>query len=143
MSRWWDALGHLTEMQYRGILPKLGSVQRWTRDCDASANTSTDGKTTSLVFKVLDAIIRTADPAMIGIASKSPVLSTNGSIRYHQEFVTSKDDDRLNDKLLIQVDEKYKEKFRVVHHEKGLDRAPANLHDMILYTNIPGNLTSY
>jgi hypothetical protein len=64
-SRWTDALKSMEQMRQRGFLPKLGSVQRWVRECDAA------GDADPMAIQVLDAILRTADPPQVG-AMQSP-----------------------------------------------------------------------
>ena len=59
-ARWQDALRALEKMQQRKQLPKLGSVQRWVRECDAAGDDDADA------MLVLDAVLRTADPAQVG-----------------------------------------------------------------------------
>lgn len=57
--RWVDAKVLLAEMQIRKQRPKLGALQRWTRECDAAS--SADGSEGDPeVISVLDAIMRTA-----------------------------------------------------------------------------------
>jgi len=50
-------------MRATGMVPKLGSLCRWVRDCDAAS-----GLDDPLVCSVLDAILRTADPSMVPAA---------------------------------------------------------------------------
>jgi hypothetical protein len=63
-GRWADALAALAEMRARGQVPKLGALQRWVRDCDA-ASLRDGSHADPQIFRVLDSILRTADPALV------------------------------------------------------------------------------
>eukprot|EP00820_Chromera_velia_P026938 Cvel_10688.t1-p1 / transcript=Cvel_10688.t1 / gene=Cvel_10688 / organism=Chromera_velia_CCMP2878 / gene_product=hypothetical protein / transcript_product=hypothetical protein / location=Cvel_scaffold649:72797-74384(+) / protein_length=464 / sequence_SO=supercontig / SO=protein_coding / is_pseudo=false len=65
-ERWQDALRALKKMRLQKIVPKLGAVCRWVRDCDAAG----DGEDPQ-VLQVLDAVLRTADPPQIGMISST------------------------------------------------------------------------
>jgi hypothetical protein len=83
-QRWDEALEYLHQLaqspQQQKL--KLGTLQRWVRDCDAAASkvqksfnvgdgdngASTVLKRDSKIMKVLDAVLRVADPSMIGSA---------------------------------------------------------------------------
>ncbi|KAL8290348.1 hypothetical protein RQP46_002606 [Phenoliferia psychrophenolica] len=56
-SRHTDALVLLSELRLRKLVPKLGALQRWVRDCDA-ASRSDGSYGDSDVLRVLDAILR-------------------------------------------------------------------------------------
>lgn len=58
--RWVDAKVLLAEMRIRKQRPKLGALQRWTRECDA-ASTADGSEGDREVLTVLDAIMRTAE----------------------------------------------------------------------------------
>ncbi|KAI8829270.1 hypothetical protein BJ741DRAFT_623473 [Chytriomyces cf. hyalinus JEL632] len=64
-QRWQDAMDALSEMRAQRQYPRLGALQRWVRDCDAAASTTTLKRDTQ-VMRVLDAILRTADPKTNG-----------------------------------------------------------------------------
>ena len=58
--RFTDALVFLFEMMVRGIQPKLGAVQRWVRECDATS--SSDGSPGDVeALRCLDLILRIAN----------------------------------------------------------------------------------
>jgi hypothetical protein len=59
-NRWTDAKVLLAEMRIRKQRPKLGALQRWTRECDA-ASTADGSEGDREVLSVLDAIMRTAE----------------------------------------------------------------------------------
>lgn len=63
-GRWADALLALAEMRSKGQVPKLGALQRWVRDCDA-ASLRDGSHADPQIFRVLDSILRTADPELI------------------------------------------------------------------------------
>lgn len=62
-NRWTDAKVLLAEMRIRKQRPKLGALQRWTRECDA-ASTADGSEGDREVLSVLDAIMRTAEYAV-------------------------------------------------------------------------------
>jgi hypothetical protein len=62
-----ESLILLTELRYRSITPKLGSLQRWVRECDAAAistaqtkklSAEEEAKEEAMVWEVLDAVLR-------------------------------------------------------------------------------------
>jgi hypothetical protein len=59
-NRWTDAKVLLAEMRIRKQRPRLGALQRWTRECDA-ASTADGSDGDWEVLSVLDAIMRTAE----------------------------------------------------------------------------------
>lgn len=59
-NRWTDAKVLLAEMRIRKQRPKLGALQRWTRECDA-ASPADGSEGDREVLSVLDAIMRTAE----------------------------------------------------------------------------------
>lgn len=77
-GQWLEALILLSELRLRGQVPKLGSLQRWVRECDAAAVQSSErrkGKAAAgveageeeMLWAVLDAILRacTGVPAAV------------------------------------------------------------------------------
>jgi hypothetical protein len=70
--RFTDALILLFEMYTRKLPPKLGSLQRWVRDCDATV--SADGSVRDAdAMKCLDLILRIANPASIAGPSRADI----------------------------------------------------------------------
>ncbi|KAI9106082.1 hypothetical protein DFS34DRAFT_602171 [Phlyctochytrium arcticum] len=131
-GRWNDALSALAEMRERGQTPKLGALQRWVRDCDAvGSEEGLDGD--PQVLRVLDAILRTADPSMVPPATGQE----NRAIRRHPPWAGREKGTEEEDPL---PERDYKDDFRVVSHEKGAERWTPNLHDFILYTSKPGTI---
>jgi hypothetical protein len=66
-GRWSEAQIVLSDMRRRGVVPKLGSVQRWVRDIDAA------GGDDPQALMVLDAVLRTSDPMQIGYVMKGGI----------------------------------------------------------------------
>lgn len=81
-SRHTDALVLLAELRLRKLVPKLGSLQRWVRDCDAASRT--DGSYgDSEVLRVLDAVLRsTVEGGIIGVEGEG-----TGPVRRMDEWV--------------------------------------------------------
>lgn len=66
-SRHTDARVLLAELRLRKLVPKLGALQRWVRDCDAASRA--DGSFgDEEVLRVLDAILRTVEGRDEGVA---------------------------------------------------------------------------
>lgn len=61
-SRFTDALILLFEMLTRGVPPKLGAVQRWVRECDATSDVGGEGDKEAM--RCLDMILRVASMGM-------------------------------------------------------------------------------
>jgi hypothetical protein len=129
-GRWNDAMAFLAEMRSQGQVPKLGALQRWVRDCDAAQ----DGKSQTVsteILRVLDAILRTADPSMV--AAANPGAEAEHPIRMHPVWSPSVEPHSQEQFEFGDL----RPHFREVYREKGMDRRPPNLHDMILYTSDP------
>ncbi|KAJ3347245.1 hypothetical protein HDU91_006828 [Kappamyces sp. JEL0680] len=130
-ERWSDALVLLAEMREQGQTPKLGCLQRWTRDCDAASSDTAN----PLMLRVLDSILRTADPSLVGCASLAPTASDH-SIRLKPP-VYSFDYPQGLHRFELRTDARYLDAFKVVYKEAGPERKPPNAHDMVLYTCPP------
>ncbi|KAI8585566.1 hypothetical protein BDZ88DRAFT_432262 [Geranomyces variabilis] len=138
-GRWNDALVLLAEMRERGMVPKLGALQRWVRDCDAVSGPDGGLKGQGEVLRVLDAILRTADPEMVPRGNGD----VEDVVRRHAAWapcapVTVDADDAAS--ATEEDAARYKAGFRVVAYEKGPERRTPNLHDFILYASAPGTI---
>ena len=91
-SRWDDGVVHLRKIRAAGIVPKLGSVQRWVRDTDAWRE---DSSAPGPRWRVLDAIARACavQPERLlqqpagrggGAASAAAAAVSDGSVRVHR-----------------------------------------------------------
>ncbi|KAL7416706.1 hypothetical protein BDY24DRAFT_433048 [Mrakia frigida] len=82
-----ESLILLSELRLRSITPKLGSLQRWVRECDAAAISSAgtknrsveeEEKEESMVWEVLDAILRaTTKLGQAGAEAAEGVVETD------------------------------------------------------------------
>jgi hypothetical protein len=96
-----ESLVLLSELRLRSITPKLGSLQRWVRECDAAAISAAKGKNRSkqeeekeegMVWEVLDSILRATTRVgdSGGVAAEGVVLSDVGrgakGVRKWQEW---------------------------------------------------------
>ena len=125
-ARWNEAIYLLACMREKEQIPKLGALQRWTRDLDAVDVEKT-------IIKVLDAVLRTSDPSTVGCAD--PTFSQE-CIKRLDPFKCFDPSTAARGKLVIQRNpEKFKSLFSIVYKEQGSDRKPANQHDMILYSS--------
>lgn len=73
------------ELKLRGQTVKLGTLQRWVRECDATAtlSTGTEGKDgEGMSWKVLEAILRCVEPEVIeGVTSNATSEVKDGITR--------------------------------------------------------------
>ncbi|KAJ1551694.1 hypothetical protein HK096_004230 [Nowakowskiella sp. JEL0078] len=130
-GRYLDAIACLEEMRSKGIEPKLGSIQRWVRDCDAASTASEDFN----ILRALDSIIRTTDPKLVAQANEG--LSRPHPIRRTPDWKPVSNFQEIEEP---QENVDFKNNFRVVLHEPGFERRPANKYDAILYTSTPGTI---
>ena len=157
--RWQDALRALEKMRQRKQVPKLGSLQRWVRDCDAA------GDYDSEAMFVLDSVLRTADPAQIGAMSceaatssllqpdgclATPTLTNGGRVRMYPPWDAF--DRPSRDLPLPQVGESMRRAqaaallppadstrghFKICFSEEASSRKPPNLYDLRIHTSTP------
>ncbi|KAJ3215945.1 hypothetical protein HDU67_010176 [Dinochytrium kinnereticum] len=153
-KRWKESLQGLLEMREKGMKPKLGALQRWVRDCDAANSFKKNGRDQE-VLEVLDSILRTADPSLVGFAKsraneKVPVIS---DCSYRHEPWSPDDDGLVRESadgaerlgMLIQPSDEdrshFKPLFKILAEEPGHTRRPPNKHPMILYTTLPNTIS--
>ncbi|CAM0138080.1 hypothetical protein VKS41_001303 [Umbelopsis sp. WA50703] len=142
-GRWADALIALAEMRSKGQVPKLGALQRWVRDCDA-ASLRDGSHADPQIFRVLDSILRTADPELIPKPTEiqHPVRQ-NGSwsaFPRSEPLAMVYDTIQANKLFTEEQAEQYRSAFRVVHHENGPERRTPNQYDFTLYHSKPGTI---
>lgn len=65
-GRWEAAIAQLAAMRGAGMVPQLGSVQRWVRACDAAEHDPA-------MLRILDAILRTCDPHSTAVRPPPPL----------------------------------------------------------------------
>ena len=129
-ERWEESLSLLKEMRDAGVVPKLGSIQRWVRIADLSGHESTSAA-------LLDAVMRAATGASGGTGgagasssssahsgpSHGPKAKSQGSITRHPPWapsVTSAQDTNKNDEVdaaAKEAAERCKGRFRVISAE--------------------------
>ncbi|KAI8908908.1 hypothetical protein EDD86DRAFT_191293 [Gorgonomyces haynaldii] len=130
-GRWDDALRDLTQLRLQKIVPKLGSVQRWVRACDAASprdGTPFDGQ----VLLVLDAILRAADPEM--------VQETKHLMQQMEPWSAFDRREHVPFQVTQQTQDYYKQKFKIVMHQKGEERRTKNVYDFTLYHSDPDTI---
>ena len=110
--------------------PKLGSLCRWVRDCDALATGRDEER-----CQALDAILRTCDPSSIAFISKNslddPTLG-DFSIPLAGEYYASSDSGTDWSPALEVAN--LPASFQVCLHEKGPLRSPPNLYDLHIWS---------
>mmetsp|Transcript_1301 Transcript_1301/g.2534 ORF Transcript_1301/g.2534 Transcript_1301/m.2534 type:complete len:466 (-) Transcript_1301:2910-4307(-) len=133
----------LEEMQYRQITPKLGSLQRWVRECDAAFGVTDDGKTNNTedqdsVLRCLDAMIRCTQADIVTIANKDQ--KSRPLINRYPEWCPPSEASSVGDQHENTESSETKDfqgQFREVFREKGMDRRPQNKHDAVIYQSLP------
>jgi len=133
----------LEEMKQKQIVPKLGSLQRWVRECDAAFSvngTKAADTEQNDVLRVLDAMIRCTQADVVREANKDSA-PTDLIIKHPDWCPPSKfgtaGDETAADGYGAQDAEALASKFRIVSTEKGLHRKPPNKHDAVVYTSCP------
>ncbi|KAF7977696.1 hypothetical protein HWV62_2952 [Athelia sp. TMB] len=121
-------------MRIRGQRPKLGALQRWTRECDA-ASTADGSEGDREVLSVLDAIMRTAESGATDVhpVKKHPDWMPDAG---PQTVSTGLFQAALQGTLFDQekVDD-IRALFRICSNTPGPERRPPNLHPAIVYAS--------
>ncbi|KAJ3067647.1 hypothetical protein HDU98_009143 [Podochytrium sp. JEL0797] len=156
-QRWLDAMESLSQMRATRQFPKLGALQRWVRDCDAAANTTTQQRD-QVVMRVLDAALRTADPNTVGALTawtspeelaKIPVehgLRMIGTWDPRPDARTPEESDPVvqSGRRVEPTAEdiaRFKPQMKIINQEAGNERRPPNHHPMTIYTSNPDMIT--
>ncbi|KAK9721878.1 hypothetical protein K7432_003107 [Basidiobolus ranarum] len=147
-GRWGDAMIALEEMRSRNKVPKLGALQRWVRDCDAAS--AKEGGTFGdvHVLRVLDSILRTADPSMVPSKAQNGEKERHPVIHHPMWVAAPRQGPKVEmyeaalAKTLFTEEEaeRYRNSFKIVAHTKGPLRKTPNLHDFTLYHSKPGTI---
>lgn len=130
--------------------PKLGSLQRWVRECDA-ANVASQGENITYTsaqhadqdnetWKTLESIIRTTTPSL-----RSPAVS-NPLIRFPPWELTPPPESRIAIHQLVKSHKlctpaeasRYGSTFSLLHTIPAHERKPPNLHPALIWTSKPG-----
>ncbi|KAL7418370.1 hypothetical protein Q5752_006828 [Cryptotrichosporon argae] len=155
--RFTDALVLLFEMHARGVPPKLGALQRWVRECDATSNA--DGSPGDAeAFRCLDLILRIANRGVEEAgAAHGPGSRDDGKDNYVQNGMEIAHVRNLGTwsargpvdgeipvwakmqagALAAAGTGKYPN-FRAVHHVPAALRRPPNKYDSTVYASAPG-----
>jgi len=156
LGDWSIALELLANLREMGIIPKLGTLQRWVRECDGVmdiSSTNIDLVNTSdqddrqLCLRVLDSILRSADPSSIGLIkddNNDPkhILFGGTLVRFLKDWVpvtmesqseSGSDNTNENEQNCINKDAKMWICCRVL----AAMRTPKNNHDLIIWTDAP------
>lgn len=133
--RWVDAKVLLAEMRIRRQRPKLGALQRWTRECDA-ASTADGSDGDREVLTVLDAIMRTAeyDAEEVNPVNRHPEWVADGDHNAIKGLFEASKDETIFDHL---KQNEIRALFRICSNTPGPERRPPNLHPAIVYASSP------
>ncbi|KAK4684006.1 hypothetical protein P7C73_g6203, partial [Tremellales sp. Uapishka_1] len=147
--RFTDALIHLFEMYTRRMPPKLGALQRWVRECDATSNV--DGSRDTEALLCLDMILRiaTMDAGASGKKDEKR-QGDEGEIIKRKAVWQAEEAERENE---IKIWERMQAgtlfetsppnpypNFKAVHHTPGPQRRPPNLYSSTVYASAPGTI---
>lgn len=124
--RFTDALVLLYEMMVRGIKPKLGAVQRWVRECDATS--SSDGSPGDAeALRCLDLILRIANTSTSNsTVQTTPVFRAREPLPEEVPIWSLITSGQLGETSAV---------FRKVHHIPGPLRRPPNVYDSTVYAS--------
>ncbi|WWC73612.1 uncharacterized protein I206_107584 [Kwoniella pini CBS 10737] len=155
--RFTDALIHLFEMYTRNLQPKLGALQRWVRECDATSEADgSPGDPEAL--KCLDMILRIANNSHSkNVSTDKKVFGTDGlsleegndNVIQSKQIWKARENNReiaiwkmiQEGTLFDKPPPKTYPGFRPVHHVKAAERKPPNLYDSTVYGSSPGAIT--
>ncbi|BGP20042.1 hypothetical protein JCM10213_002076 [Rhodosporidiobolus nylandii] len=144
-----DALVLLAEMRIRGQHPKLGALQRWTRELDAASRS--DGSFgDEMALKVLDGVLRTCNEHLILTAEQEAALQQpkQGEVVVRQTAWAHREpsgeciyDEVKAGKFPSPEDrERLASAFSLLQETPGPERLPPNLHPALLYASRPGTI---
>ena len=133
---WEKANDSLAEMSDKSILPPLGALQRWVRDCDAVDGGHSIGDEVA-PLQVLDSILRVSCPQLISpFQPPNTILREDkGSFRLFLPFsafpyVGFEEDGIDTSPESMQF---WKSKFEIFHSIPAEQRTPPNHHPMCLW----------
>ncbi|KAF7313939.1 Fe2OG dioxygenase domain-containing protein [Mycena chlorophos] len=126
-----DALVLLSEMELRGQVPKLGALQRWVRECDAVLDPSMSQEEENLVWRVLNAILRTTQPQFIPTtAAEGGVMKPGSRLRWFPPFSVEPESTPSSSSSSTTVDIGA---IKPLHTTPGPERRPPNKHPAVVY----------
>ncbi len=133
-----DALVLLSEMHIRGQIPKLGTLQRWVRECDAVLTPDMSRDEQSMVWRVLDLILRTTQPEVISSsATGESVLDADGRLKWFPPFslsATTVPESSYDTAAIVQT---ASSAMVVLQNTPGPERRPPNKHAAVIYYSPP------
>ena len=153
-----DASAALDAMRARGVVPKLGAVCRWVRDCDA-IGTGRDQGSLGKLFPILDLILRTADPGQVGAMRTPKAISSlpggaaglgvlpaegGGLVRVFPPWAPPSPPLPPGGQPLPPLSPPPEPEggwvsgFRVCQHTPAAERMPPNVYDLHIRTSAPG-----
>ena len=149
-----DALVLLSEMRIRRQEVKLGSLQRWIRECDAVVSPEMSPLEAAAVWQVLDAILRTTYPEWddTGATSSQRIDSVKGvfkphvtgkNVRWFPPFRVPQDSPILPHQFTPTLDTAQAIAsaaallIKPLHVTPALQRKPPNRHPAIVYYSPP------
>ena len=132
---WEKASDSLAEMDEKSILPPLGALQRWVRDCDAVDGGSIGDEVAPL--RVLDSILRVSCPQLISQFQppNTSLKEDKGTVRVFHPFSAFPFvgfDENAVDTSPESI-EFWKSNFEVFHSVPAEQRTPPNHYPMCLW----------
>lgn len=137
-----DALVLLAEMAIREHVPKLGALQRWVRECDAVLTPKMSQEEENRVWQVLDAILRTTQPEMIGQGdahgADHGVLEPGKRLRWYTPFTfeppSALTQGNLDSNVISAAASTVLQPLQTT---AGPDRRPPNKHPAVIWYSPP------
>eukprot|EP00040_Diaphanoeca_grandis_P005105 m.31408 g.31408 ORF g.31408 m.31408 type:complete len:484 (-) comp16453_c0_seq1:70-1521(-) len=145
----WDVVvSLLAKMRETKEVPKLGSVCRWVRECDALFNQLPTDKGGATSFTALDAILRTADAQQVGSIGNSSSEFERKSDNSESEQVVQFDDWRAFDRDRVVDDfeqtEEQKKNWKLLFSScfelSGAERNPPNKFPLTIWSSQPNTI---
>lgn len=142
LGDWEIAIGLLRQLREKQIIPKLGSVCRWVRECDGVLNITDENLLKLSSLSALDAILRTADPHSVGsIERAGGQCHINGNLVHYSPWVPFENlalfqtfDQSEADKIEL------RSKFFPCFFEDSKDRNPVNEFNLTIYASKPNTI---
>lgn len=137
-SRWVDARVLLAEIKIRGEEVKLGTLQRWVRDCDAAS--VRDVEVSDEVFKTLAFVLRACSSGGPSLESENSGRGSSKLLKYSEPVQFGPKSERkfyraAKSNSLVNPEEKktHRKEFRIISITPGEVRKPPNAYPATIY----------
>ncbi|KAE8219400.1 hypothetical protein CF319_g6897 [Tilletia indica] len=135
---WSRALLLLEQLRTINLPIKLGTLQRWVRDCDSVAASGVDPE----VYVVIDKIMRVVDrtPRISGAGRSIEDVLSRREAWAPEVSAADRAEQRDPEEVERALEGVTPDDFRVCLHTPGADRLPPNLHPAIIHASRSGSI---